>query len=125
MKHKEETKTIEKAETFEIQWPQELDVKPKFSVAVTPTRTAQVYEDFRQVTGWDEVLQKHVERPQQGWRVVYILNKTGATPRTDRHHGEHHHTLLDVRLAIANYSAANMPAKRTTTRNIEYQPDEE
>ncbi len=125
MKKSETIKEVDQTKDFAIHWPKELEIEPLFKVAVTPTRTALVYPDERKnVASYDDK-RNPIYEVTKGYRVIYILNRTGAAPRTDRtgyghQSGAYYEKLLDLKLAIEQYSAANMPSKKTSTRTTEF-----
>lgn len=119
-------------EPFTMEWPKELDIQPVFTVKVTPTRSALVYED-KQLTAHQPGTDI-VER--NGYRVVFVITKTSLPPMTDGVEawnynrgrvGEFYASLLDVRLALQAYSIANRPKTKTVTQKVkvEVNGDEE
>lgn len=125
-----EEKVVENTQEFIIKWPKALDIKPDFLVAVTPTRTARVYKETHNDT--ENRNGKYVTVKIAGYRVVYVINRTGQQPKgdLDRYgnsgNGYWYRSALDAQMAIAQYSAANMPSRKnvTTSINTVYSPDE-
>jgi hypothetical protein len=125
-----EEKVVENTTEFTLKWPKSLDVKPDYTIQVTPTRTARVYKEARNDT--ENRNGKYVTVKLDGYRVIYVIDRTGMQPKADldRYHGgingHWYRTALDVQMAISQYSAANMPSKKNVTTNVStvYSPDE-
>ena len=121
---------VDQSPEFTLKWPKQLDIKPDFTVQVTPTRTARVYKETRNDVDYNGG--KHKTVTVSGYRVIYVIDRTGMQPKADldRYHGGNnghwYKHALDVQIAISQYSAANMPSKKnvTTSVNTVYSPDE-
>lgn len=121
---------VDQTQEFRIIWPKAIDIKPDYVFAVTPTRTAKVYKETRNDT--ENRNGKYVTVKLAGYRVVYVINRTGQQPKNDldrygnTSNGHWYRTALDLQMAVAQYSAANMPSKKNVTTNVNtvYAPDE-
>lgn len=121
---------VDHTEEFRLRFPKEIDIKPDFLVAVTPTRTARIYKETRPDT--EHRNGKYVTVKCSGYRVIYVINRTGQQPKSDvdRYgrggNGHWYRSPLDLQLALAEYSALNLPSKKNVTTNTQtvYAPDE-
>lgn len=118
-----ETETKVKAAKYEIEWPPQLDdIKPLMVVPVSATRSAHVYHDRELHT--PNVGEHFTE---EGYRIRFVLNKTGAPPQNDDHYSRYgsyrgdaafYSNLLAVKMAIQDYSIACQPKTKTVTQKV-------
>lgn len=104
------TKVEVKTSGFVPEWPKELDLKPLYSVQVSPKHRADVYFD--------------AEIPQSGDRNnnPYIIYFYPATNRA--YSGRQYRTLLQVRLAL-DEAVADLNKKSTKRTQIEDESDDD
>lgn len=115
-----ETETTVKATKYQIAWPQELlDIQPIMTVEVSAHRTALVYATKE----WFHPNQGQPYRID-GYKVIFVITKTGLRPQNDNderyyHRGDKlYEDLLDVKLAIQDYSTLCQPKTKTVTQKV-------
>ncbi|QIG66879.1 hypothetical protein EVB41_049 [Rhizobium phage RHph_TM3_14A] len=117
-----EIDTAIKADRFQIDWPEELQIEPLFKVQISPTRSIWVYEQtqLQAMNGVVDTL--------SGYQMETIITKTGLPPvKEDIEHAKYGHydspkkwvrTLLEVRMTIQAASTAAMPRTKTVTQKV-------
>lgn len=109
-----EKTTVEKTEVFKLKLPSELDIQPKWEVAVSKNYTAKIFE-----VQYDRINNKTGVR--DGWETRYRIrvahNKSGLAPRTGNWEYNYGRCdlerLLDVTNAIENIAREMQPKTRT------------
>lgn len=97
---------------FTLVLPDDIDIKPKWSVPVSKTYTAHVYEQTVNIYTEDKAT---VARTDTHYKIVVTHNVSGNVRSDDynRYNGDHYASVLDVKLALGRIGRSLAPKKTT------------